>query len=88
MTPMPALDLDHPSLDAERAAIACDLLGDLASSLARGLREGNSHHDWFAQTAKRLERHARDLRLGGAAEPHPGVAGEAPAVSPVLRLVV
>lgn len=63
--------LDHPCLDAERAAIACEIYGEMAMALARGLSESNSHYAWFAEEAKRLAIHARDLRShrGGASAP-------------------
>lgn len=73
--------LDHPCLDAERAAIACEIYGEMAMALARGLSESNSHYAWFAEEAKRLEIHARDLRSHRA-------EASVPAAPAALRLVM
>lgn len=60
--------LDHPCLDAERAAIACEIYGTAAAALAKGLGESNSHYAWFMGEAKRLRTHVDGLRCHQAVE--------------------
>lgn len=55
--------LDDPSVDTERAAIACSVAAATMRSLALGLGVENSHYEWFADSATRLENHVHALRL-------------------------
>lgn len=73
--------LDHPSLDAERAANAFNVLGALASELAAALGHANSQYQWFLDLASWLLNRARELRCPAS----PGTALTAPAA---LRLVM
>lgn len=54
--------IDHPSLDAERAANAFQVLGMLAREMASMLGRANSHYQWFAETANWLLGRAAALR--------------------------
>jgi hypothetical protein len=58
--------LDHPLLDAERAANAFQLLGTLAQELSSTLGPANSQYEWFVETASWLQSQADALRSGGS----------------------
>lgn len=80
MTPEQPRLINHPSLDAERAANAFHVLGILARELAAALGRANSHYAWFMETANWLLGRAEALRC-----PCPAAAETSPAG---LRLVV
>lgn len=83
MTPEPDQHslLDHPSIDAERAANAFQMLGVLAREMAAALGRANSHYQWFIETASWLLARAESLRRPQC----PAVAATSPAG---LHLVV